>query len=235
MCIFPLFLLNTTAFHLSMELWSNRVLNDFCTKAIVSNVSLSDNLISVVWTCTCFNATDLDLDSAWEISLANSLVMYFAHTRLESLGIDPDLSASWEIVSLQLAELSQNGHFSQAFCKQKLCDLVSLSDTSDRREKNWCLYDPSGKVQMILFTIRSLKRKTLKPWETKSHLLKIPVKQKNIKMEVRSNTWDDMDLTVLSLLGQSWWDHSQWRAALQSLLPRHAVFMVLPVNSEIPG
>lgn len=50
---------------------------------------------------------------------------------------------------------------------------------------------------------------------------------------MRSNTWDYIDLTVLRLLGQSWWDHSQWRAALQSLLPRHAVIMVLPVNSEI--
>lgn len=233
-CVFfPLLLLNATAFHLSPELWNNRVLNDFCTKAVLSNVSLSDDLISVVWTCTCFNATDLDLDSAWEISLANSFVMYFAHTQLESLGIDPDLSASWEIVFLQLAEVSQNGYFSQAFCKQKLCDLESLSDISDRREKNWCLCDPSGKVQMVLFMISSLQRKTLKPWETKSHFLKIPVKHKNIKLEVRSNTWDYMDLTVLSLLRQSWWDHSQWSAALHSLLPRHAIIMVLPVNSEI--
>lgn len=70
-CVFPpLFLLNGTALHLNTELWSNRLLNDFCTKAVVSNVSLSDDLISEVWTCTCFNCTDLDLDSAWKISLA---------------------------------------------------------------------------------------------------------------------------------------------------------------------
>lgn len=49
--------------------------------------------------------------------------------QLERLGIDPVLSASWETVSLQLEEVSQNGHFSQAVWKQKLCDLVSLSDT----------------------------------------------------------------------------------------------------------
>lgn len=79
--------------------------------------------------------------------------------QVESLGIDPDLRASWEIVSLQLVEVSQNGHFPQAFWKQKLCDLVSLSDTSDRREKSWCLSDWSGIVQMTLFMICSLKGK----------------------------------------------------------------------------
>lgn len=75
------------------------------------------------------------------------------HQHTPSLGIDPDLSTSWEIVSLQLVEVSQNGHFPQAFWKQKLCDLVSLSDTSDRREKSWCLSDLSRIVQMTLFMI----------------------------------------------------------------------------------
>lgn len=129
--------------------------------------------------------------------------------QLESLSIDPGLSASWEIVSLQLAEVSQKGHFFQAVWKQKLCDLMSLSDTSDRREKNWCLSDSSGKVQMILFMISSLKRKTLKPLETRSCLLQVPVKHKNIKWKwgqvpgmtwfsVFSDYWDKADGTTVS-------------------------------------
>lgn len=137
--------------------------------------------------------------------------MCFAHTPagkcfhynlVTCLGIDPVLSASWEIVSLQLAKVSQNGHFPWAGWKQQLCDLVSLSDTSDKREEeNGCLSDAPEKVQTILFTISSLKRKTPKPWETNSHLLKIPVKHKNRKMEVRSNT---KDYVVLSLLSDYW-------------------------------
>lgn len=88
------------------------------------------------------------------------------------------------------------------------------------------------KSPMTLFMIGSLKRKTLKPLETKSCLLKVPVKHKNIKMQVRSNTWDYMVLTVLSPLGQSWWDHSQWRAALQSLLPKCTIITAPPINRE---
>lgn len=91
--------------------------------------------------------------------------------QLERLSIDPVLSASWEIVSLQLEEVSQNGHFSQAIWKRKLCDLVSLSDTSDRRE-NWCLSDSSEKVQTTLFMISSLKRKTLSREKPKAIYLK---------------------------------------------------------------
>lgn len=53
-------------------------------------------------------------------SLCNSFIMYFAHTPagkcfpynlVNSLGITWVLSASWEVVSLQLAKVSQNGHF----------------------------------------------------------------------------------------------------------------------------
>lgn len=42
-----------------------------------------------------------------------------------------------------------------------------------------------------------------------------------------------MVLTVLRLLGQSWWEHSQRRPTLQSLLPKHTIIMVPPINSEV--
>lgn len=61
----------------------------------------------------------------------------------------------------------------------------------------------------------------------------MPVKHKNIKMEVRSNTPDYVVLTVLWLLGRSCRDHSQWRAALQSQFPRQTITTVLPIFSEI--
>lgn len=119
--------------------------------------------------------------------------MYFAHTPagkcfpynlVNCLGINPVLSASWEIVSLQLAGVSQNGHFPWAGWKQKLCGLVFLSDTSDRREKeNWYLSESPENIQTTLFTISSFKRKTPKPRESNSHLLKIPVKSRRVPQE----------------------------------------------------